>query len=212
MKDEVDLARQKRLERERTAEERRQEAEDLRVWKPFRLASTLEGCGSQTLAQTYSDFIDLLRSDEPLGADLREAIANALERGQINGSGVRLRIEADGQFFKAMASMESDDKLIDAGLYIARERKKKRSISSIARDLPAMFNIDDGVDYARRARKLYDHFQRWIEANIDDLFDINGDLAHHGYEDYDNEDDGFEMAKSEYLLKRVPAPLLPPAK
>lgn len=144
--------------------------------KQWRVLLSLDGNGLSPLRKVYGELVEILRSGEPLMPELRDALANALERGQIGGPGVRLKIEAEAGFFRAIGTIESDKRLLDWGRHIAIERASGRSFEGIYRDLGKpefreefAVSVDDVRDYGLRARSLFSEFEAFSEARRREL-------------------------------------------
>jgi hypothetical protein len=135
--------------------------------KQWRVALSLDGQGTSTLEQTTRWLIEVLRSGDRLAPHLRDALALALERGQINSAGVRVLIQAEPGYFKALSTMASDKRLIDAGRYIAKQSQTGRSYESIYRDLSEMFGVSDVRDFGIRARKIFMEFRAYCDLNAE---------------------------------------------
>ena len=130
-----------------------------------RLANALDGQSLMTLHEIYQQLVGFLRSAEPLPNTFRCALADAIERGQDDGEGVRLRLEASAAYFRGMRTYQAQRKLIGAGRFIEQEQRKGRNFTAIYADLPEAFGIVDGSDYGKRARKTYNEFLLFCDSS-----------------------------------------------
>lgn len=130
--------------------------------KLARIECALDGDSLMTLNEIYAELIDYLRSDATLSKSLRVSLADAIQRGQDEADGVRLRIEAKGRHFKNAIKCASNRRLIEAGAYIQGELKKGRKPTEIDRELRDIFVKEDGTDYGRRARKFFSQFCEYV--------------------------------------------------
>lgn len=183
--------------------------DDMRSTRDHRVRMTLLGDPSFTLANTYHDFISLLRSGDVLDQSLRDAIAYALERGQIDQKGgVRLKIESDGDWFKRIDNIDRLEKSLEAGLFMARQRHKGTSQIDVLQGLADRFGKADVIDYAKRSKTVYRSFLTWLEENhgVVDIFDwrTKNDIRSFERSDDFEEDDYFFEARSVYIMKTSP--------
>jgi hypothetical protein len=108
-------------------------------------------------------------------------LADAIERGQTDQPGMRLKIEANGDHFRNIRTYKSNRELLNAGHFIRTERANGLSYVTIYALLPDKFGIVDGSDYGRRARAIYSDFMEFLESddayvsNMRTMFDINDD-------------------------------------
>lgn len=185
-------------------------AESMRRTSPHRIQRTLEADPSFTLDQTYADLIALLRSGDPLGQELRDALADALDRGQLDQKGcVRIKIEADDPHFTRIRNAQALEKRLLAGLLVARGPHMGRKPFEIRKIVEAEFSKQNAVEYIKAAKKSYGHFRLWLEANYskDDVFgwrQTNDIFSFEGSDDPE-EDDYVHEALSLYMMATSPA-------
>ncbi len=134
-----------------------------------RMTIALNGLSLMSLPEIYSQLVGFLRSGEPLPDKFRVALADAIERGQDDAEGVRLKLEAGAGYFKGMTIYQAQRRLIDAGKFIDQERRKGCTFTAIYALLPENFGIVDGPDYGKRARKTYTEFLQFCASDDPDL-------------------------------------------
>jgi hypothetical protein len=171
---------------------------------PYRIVGALDGTGVLSLAETYQQIVDYLRSNTPLDDTVRQALADAIERGGDDSDGVRLKIEAHGLHFKQLLRRNALRSLLDAAAWIVTEHKAGNSYKQIYVQLPNQFPaITDGVDYGRRARKLFNEFIEFAKSNNQPVVDIVGAFPAGFDSDPLENDDYFVFAAMQFCEQKV---------
>ena len=168
----------------------------------WRVATSLDGQGLESLEKTCRQLAEILRSEDPLIMPLREALAAALERDQTDEPGVRISVKGDAGYFKALGTVASEKRLLEAGRYIEAEVMKDRSYRAIYKDLPAMFGIADETDYGIRARKLFKEFREFCEARPE-LVEESGAMLEGGTNDVMSDEDYFYYSRAVFTEQRA---------
>lgn len=126
---------------------------------------SLRGVGTATQAETYGYLVRALRSTEPLSADLREAMAEALDAATTGEKRVRLRVEAPEGYFKSLSTLAANKRLLETGWYLETERGKGRTYKQAGE---AIEGIEDVAKYSNRARKFYARFLAFLASDHPD--------------------------------------------
>ena len=132
-------------------------------WRPTRALNS-DDIGVQE--ELYEDLIAVLKSDEPLERELRDALAGALDRGRhskkkpdIPPRGVRLKVEAHDGFFERRYRFWQTLRRLERGkaIHEAYQRKWSKAYQSVLANDPHVSptNILQSGKTAREAYRVY---------------------------------------------------------
>lgn len=126
---------------------------------------SLMGLGTYTQGETLHALVRILRSDERMNPQLREALASCLDAGVTGENSVRLRLEAPQGYFKSLSTVAANKRMLKAGHMLEMGKQNGQSYQS---QYSKLRFVEDPATYARRARKFYSAFLSFIRSDHPD--------------------------------------------